>query len=190
MNKRRNGGTFGIATLWLAASVGAAALSCGTDPCGGQDTFIALTRDFAGYRTWHSHNAGSGMLAGHPTGERIVYINNLPPAGSSEYPVGTIIVKEIIGDAGSAPGTTTTDLFAMVKRGCGYNQQGAVGWEFFVLTVDANGTPIIRARGIDPQSGDIYATMGGTGCNSCHAAAGLEARDWVMTPFLSGDAGF
>jgi hypothetical protein len=170
-----------LGSIVLAAT----ALSCGGEPtC---DTYIALNSAFAGYRNWPSRYVGNAPLAGHPAGDRTVFINHLPPPGSATYPVGTVIVKEIADH--SLPGTPYVELFAMVKRGCDYNMEGARGWEYFHLTLDTYGNPVIRARGIDPSSGDIYETMGGTGCNSCHAAPGREGADYVFTPFLAGDAG-
>src|SRR6266545_7567069 len=68
-------------------------LSCG--PTAGPDTFIALQRDFASFQTWKHFTVGDAPLAGHPPGPRVAYLNHKPPAGSREYPVGTIIVKTV-----------------------------------------------------------------------------------------------
>ena len=70
-----------LTRLALPLALGIASLSCAGDaPC---ETFIALNRDFVGYRSWPSHHVGNAPLAGHPIGDRTVYINHLPPAGST-----------------------------------------------------------------------------------------------------------
>jgi hypothetical protein len=68
--------------------------------------------------------------------------------------------------------------FAMVKRGADYNASGAVGWEWFELTRDANGSARIKWRGQGPPAGETYSAAGQT-CNDCHKAA--AANDSVMT---------
>jgi len=54
------------------------------------------------------------------------YIKRPPASGSSEFPVGTLIVKEATG------GTIPHEIFAMAKRGGGFNRD-APGWEWFEL---------------------------------------------------------
>jgi hypothetical protein len=71
-------------------------------------------------------------------------------------------------------------LFAMVKRGCGFNAGGAFGWEFMELTEHAGGADVLW-RGVGPPAGETY---GGdpNGCNSCHA--GCSGNDSVCSSKL------
>jgi hypothetical protein len=94
------------------------------------------------------------------------------------WPVGSILVKTI--EIGATP--AEWEIFAMVKRGGGYNPDGAREWEFFRLQINSQGIPIIRARGYNPTDGHGYMDMAGNevGCNSCHGAAGTETTDHVL----------
>jgi hypothetical protein len=120
------------------------------------------------------------MLVGHPPGPRFAYVSN--PPGPTAYPVGTIIVKQI--ESGATP--QDWHLFAMVKRGNGYNAAGAAGWEFFVMRLDAQLRPMIVARGtapVDPDN-DPYANGEGVTCNSCHGSVDARSVDSILTPEL------
>lgn len=147
-------------------------------------TFVALVSDFSGFRHWPSTpgvgpdgappppTADGGVHAGPLT----TYIDQKPPPGSTSFPVGTIIVKEQ-----DEPPLADRQIFAMVKRGGGYNASGANGWEWFELAnVDPNDVEILW-RGIGPPSGQAY---GGSieVCNNCHALA--HANDYVWTEGL------
>ena len=81
--------------------------------------------------------------------------------------MGTLIVKETASDG---------KLFARVKRGSGYNQTGAVDWEWFELA-EASGAVVVRWHGFGPPAGEDSG-----GCNSCHKAA--PANDYVLSPWL------
>lgn len=131
--------------------------------------FIALERDFVGYESWEV-KAFEGVFVdeAHTAGPRRVFLNKRPPEGSTEFPVGTIFVKAL---------DFTT--FAMVKRGNGYNANGAHGWEWFELTRDANDISRIKWRGLGPPLGENYSKSGQT-CNDCHGA--VTSNDSVMTP--------
>ena len=170
-----------VAALALVA-FGAAGLGCDT---GGElepSEFIALQHDFEGFPRWEHESLGiAETTPGHPGGQRTVYVNERPPAGADEIPLGTIIVK-----------TMETDDFgllvlAMAKRGNDYNEDGAVGWEWFELTLDDAGRPVIVWRGTDPPDGECYGCLPGTmsmieptSCNDCHLAA--ADQDYVYTP--------
>jgi hypothetical protein len=139
-------------------------------------SYIAFEQSFADFLSWQSaHYVAVGDPAGdvHTTGPRTEYINHAPPSGSTEYPLGTIIVKDIESD----------DLhrtFAMVKRGGTFNPTGAVGWEWFELT-DVYVKPRILWRGVGPPSDKVYGgDANNGGCNSCHAAA--TDNDSVLSP--------
>jgi hypothetical protein len=146
------------------------------------DEFIALQRDFEGFARWDHESLGfAETTPGHPGGQRTVYVNERPLADDDEIPLGTIIIK-----------TMETDDFgllilAMAKRGAGYNADGAVGWEWFELTLDESGRPVIVWRGKDPPDGECYGCLPGTesmieptSCNDCHESA--AEHDYVFTP--------
>jgi hypothetical protein len=138
---------------------------------GAGESFVAMQVDFSGYSSWDAVSIGAaGDDSGHPEGERTVYVNELPPADAESFPVGTVIVKTIEG----------ADIHAMVKRGEGFNTDGAVGWEWFELVLATNGEPVIKWRGEEPPAGETYGSLPGvpvdsgdtlTGdCNACHTA--------------------
>jgi hypothetical protein len=168
-----------MVTLTLAL----AGLGCDTDRGELEPTeFIALQHDFEGFARWEHESLGfAETMPGHPGGQRTVYVNERPPAGAEEVPVGTCIVK-----------TMETDDFgllvlAMAKRGNGYNEDGAVGWEWFELAIDDAGRPVIVWRGKDPPDGECYGCLPGTesmieptSCNDCHEQA--ADQDYVYTP--------
>lgn len=153
---------------------------------GAGESFVAMQVDFSGYPSWDAVEidaAGAGD-SGHPEGERTVYVNELPPADAESFPVGTVIVKVIEG----------ADIHAMVKRGEGFNTEGAVGWEWFELVLATNGEPVIKWRGEEPPAGETYGALPGapvdsgdtlTGdCNACHGAR--SDNDFVHAVPLGG----
>lgn len=154
-----------------------------------RDTFIAMMRDFAGFSDWSRHAVQGAMLpVGVQDGPTYIYANVAPP-DASRWPVGTILVKVI--ESGAQPEQWT--IHAMVKRGVPFNGDGAVGWEFFELSLP-NGLdepPLILWRGTGPPSGHGYASAtvdaGPEGiplvCNDCHSAAWQS--DGVLTPALA-----
>lgn len=137
------------------------------------DTFIAFNTSFAPFRTWPMrHSDGpidDGTLPPGVAGPRDQYVNEIPPPGSLEFPVGTMIV-EVRTDIGK--------IFASVKRGGDFNAGGAKDWEYFELAEN----PVMYVwRGLGPPLGDTY---GGdpNGCNNCHRAC--EANDYICSPVL------
>jgi len=142
---------------------------------GGVASFVPFARDFEAFESWMSFEVRTGEHAG-VIGTVRVYINALPPSGSREFPVGTIIVKTVeVGDK------TTWSIHSMVKRGGGFNAQGALDWEFYDLRFNEDEIPVILWRGADPPAGHGYETLPGlaTGteapCNSCHLSARNDA---------------
>jgi hypothetical protein len=177
-----------LARATRLARVPALVLTVGTAGCEADpddpviEEFIALQHDFEGFPGWEHESLGfAETTPGHPGGQRTVYVNERPPADADELPLGTIIVK-----------TMETDDFgllvlAMAKRGAGYNEDGAVGWEWFELALDDAGHPVIVWRGKDPPDGECYGCLPGTesmieptSCNDCHVQA--ADRDFVYTP--------
>ncbi|MCZ7677997.1 MAG: hypothetical protein M5U28_04150 [Sandaracinaceae bacterium] len=111
-----------------------------------------------------------------------------PPArGARRWPVGTVVVKAI---ESGAPHQWT--IHAMVKRGVPFNDDGAIGWEYFELSFrEGSGEPSIVWRGSGPPSGHGYAVAGRPAeagaiplvCDDCHAPA--WQNDSLLTPAIA-----
>jgi hypothetical protein len=133
-----------------------------------REPFIALEKDLQSFRGWEAIDLPRGGAQGitHTAGVRREYLNHRPPAGASTFPVGTIFIKELIegADAGH-------QLFAMVKRGGGYNRAGAAGWEWFELRPRDDESVGIVWRGVNAPVGESYGGDPAGGCNSCHGIA-------------------
>jgi len=155
------------------------------------EPFIALERDFQGFERWTKVNLADRPALGsaHAAGDAHEYINQLPPAGSRTFPVGTILVKTMkserrTADAGAdATSEGGTDVFAMVKRGAGYNSKGSPGWEWFELRPRADKSLGIVWRGVNPPDGEGYGREVSGGCNSCHQEA--VKNDYVKATALT-----
>ena len=158
-------------------------LGCG-DEAPAEAGFIALTDDFRDFRAWPRVAVGEVTLSEPPEGPRYVYPNRPPPPAGEPYAVGTILVHAIEQTDDPA----TWELFAMAKRGSGFNAAGAVGWEFFHLVFSARGVPVIAARGVNPNVLRTYAGVGpvtqGSGCNRCHAAPDAALHDFILSPLI------
>jgi hypothetical protein len=145
--------------------------------------FIALQRDFAGYKRWPSVVVGTSPVDGHATStKRTAFVNVIPDEGAASFPVGTIIVKQ--GAGAETLGLTGDQVHAIVKRGAGFNADGAVGWEWFELSTDER--PTILWRGSHPPNGENYACLpgqpcgeGAGDCNACHEAH--VANDYIQS---------
>lgn len=166
----------------IAMMLSALGASCG-DPAPGAGVFIAMDRDFADFLRWRRVELGAISLAGHPPGTRVAFVNSALAATDSRYPTGSIIVKAITNNSED---TDRWAVIAMVKRGGGFNREGALDWEFFTLRVQG-GVVSIANRGIAPRSdgdGDPYGATDDIGCNACHGTADARAVDSVLTPAL------
>lgn len=174
-----------VGALVAAASVVVAAgCTSGTedDPPVG-DTFIAFATNFTGYQDWEETVIDTGTVPAstHLTGKRVVFINKKPPPGSTTFPVGTIIVKQLEENPDGE-----IQVFAMVKRGGGYNSKGATDWEWFELQdLDDEKVKIVW-HGVGPPVGEKYAGDPNGGCNVCHG--GAADNDFVHTPQLQLDS--
>ncbi len=169
-----------FASALLVGAVLASACDGGDDdgaiPGALTEPYIAFERDFQGFRRWERFDLGRSPAMGdvHLEGHRVDYLNRRPPAGAEEFTFGTIIVKEIEG--------TRHQIFAMAKRGGGYNASAARGWEWFELEVRPNGSVAIEWRGVEPPAEEKYGgPMVGT-CNTCHGTA--QRNDYVFSPPL------
>lgn len=173
-------------SLVAAIALIAATSSC-SDP--GTSVFIAMDRDFAGFLQWRRVELGTVMLAGHPPGTRVAFVNTAQRPSGTEYPVGTIIVKAITQNSAD---TNQWAVIAMAKRGGDFNHDGARNWEFFTLRVQ-DGVVSIVERGLAPRTdgdGDPYGVTAGITCNTCHGSADARMVDSILTPELRpADAG-
>lgn len=166
-----------------AALASLALLGCADAPADATSarTFIALDRDFAGYTTWRRTELGSLTLAGHPPGPRWIHSSVAVPPAGQRYPIGARIVKVVQAE----PDPSQWVLFGMARRSDDYNPDGAHGWEFFVLRLSRDGTPVITSRGTAPNLvGSLYDIGDGLGCNSCHGTPDALEGDGVITPAL------
>jgi hypothetical protein len=166
--------SLGKGALLMSALLGLACASSPSSDDGGTQsgTFIAFSADFAGFHDWQSFDVTKDAAPGtiHPDAMLIEYLNKAPPSGSTEFPVGTIIVKE-----GTDGDPMTRQFFAMAKRGPNWNVDGATGWEWFELRNEANGGAGIVWRGVGPPAGEVYGGDPNAGCNTCHVQCGNDA---------------
>jgi hypothetical protein len=171
----------------IRASIAAVVLASAASACGGgegasdpgtasQGAFLAFPSTFDGFRSWQSFPLSGPPIPNspHTSGPRTVYLKSAPPHGSTEFPVGTLIVKEF---------PNPPQILAMVKRGGGYNAQGANGWEWFELLDAGDGHFTIKWRGVGPPLGEVYGGDPNGGCNGCHSAA--RANDFVQASPLT-----
>jgi hypothetical protein len=142
-------------------------------------SFIAFERDFQGFRTWAGGSFVELPARGqtHYAGEQRYFVRG-PERKGREFPVGTIIVKQALLDA-----RPEGQLFAMVKRGGGFNARGAAGWEWFELVERGDKTVAIKWRGVSAPSGENYGNDPHGTCNVCHAEA--KTNDFVKSPALA-----
>ena len=139
------------AALALTLAAGAAAAT----PAPGLPTWTA------GYRTWTKLN--SRPIPPRPAdahrGTKNVYASKLPPRGSRTYPVGTVIVKEIV-----RPGTRFVGVLAAMRKVRGVRANN--GWQ--MIEWDR------------PSAGTRYGVLAqGATCTSCHVRA--RRTDYVFT---------
>lgn len=148
------------------------------DSSDNRDVFIALQRDFRDFRDWMQFELRTAVMHAGVSGPVFAYLNELPPVDASEFPVGTIFVKTVqIGPA------TEWTVHAMVKRGGGFNAQGALGWEYVDLAINEDDTPVIMWRGEKPPTDHGYENLLGGGadpalevdCNGCHTGSDEDA---------------
>jgi hypothetical protein len=148
------------------------------------EPFIALERDFQAFERWQKVDLSRRPSIGvtHAAGDAHEYISQMPPPGARTFPVGTILVKTVKSDGKKTTGDGT-DVFAMVKRGAGYNARGSAGWEWFELRRRDDHSLGIVWRGVNPPSGEGYGGDPVGGCNACHQTA--SKNDYVQAPALT-----
>ena len=121
---------------------------------------------FNNFCNWSSADAMNPEDAAdgiHGLGALKVYWNQSPPAGSKSFPIGTIIVKE-----SEQQDPTNRVAFAMVKRGCGFNVDGANGWEWWSLSDNGDCTMKMLWRGVQAPVTESYGGTPVGNCNGCH----------------------
>jgi hypothetical protein len=151
-----------------------------TRPTSGGESFVAFERDFQCFTAWESFDIGESApdIANlHSAGKRVAYVSQRPPKGSTVFPVGTIITKVAMADHDPLD----WQIFAMVKRGGGFNDLGG-GWEWFELRQSATGQSTIVWRGLGPPIGEGYSAQGAS-CNDCHGEM-AKGNDFVQGPPL------
>jgi hypothetical protein len=165
----RIGSAFGVLVV---AALASCAGGGGAPTTNADADFLAFDEDFRGYHSWHGYDVtGDADLVGIHDGSTVTeYLRELPPSGSTEFPKGSIIVKEATG------GTIPHEIFAMVKRGNDWNTSGVVGWEWFELENLDDGKDGVKRiwRGVGPPAGEMYGGDPNAGCNPCHAACGND----------------
>ncbi len=100
-----------------SASSGSCSSTIAAEGSEAPEVCLAFAQDFAGYHSWPSFDTSedADLVGIHDASVITEYINRIPASGSAEFPVGTLIVKEAVG------GTIPHEIFAMGKRGGGYN---------------------------------------------------------------------
>jgi hypothetical protein len=144
--------------------------------------FVATRDDFKGFLSWpHVDVASTPASPPHEASTRTAYLNAPPDEGATVFPVGTMIVKT--GAGGEVTGEAGSEVHAMVKRGGGFNDDGARGWEWFEIRIpdtspSGDDDPILVWRGANPPEGESYGCPPGEvcdeeglTCNACHEAA-------------------
>jgi hypothetical protein len=158
----------------------AAVTACGSGNASSAGTCTKVqvyNSSFANYESWTEFAFTGAAIPGspHTSGPRRIYLNQKPPHGATEFPVGTIIVKEI-----GAPPASADSVFAMVKVGCDYNSDGAVNWMWFELQFPTDAASILWS-GSEPPPGQTYSGNP-TACNDCHRDA--QHNDYVESSEL------
>jgi hypothetical protein len=195
-----HGGVVGVLLAGTSA-IGLSVLSPGCGPSnevdegdgGENECFYAFASDFQNFTSWQHYHLDGSFEANnvHASGPRDVYINQCPPPGATEFPVGTIILKVINQPAlPGQPAPTVPSVFAQVKHGCDYNSNGAPGWEWFDLITPVNGLEagepvqiVWSGMQAPPNSYGATGIAAQNQCNDCHSTMG-EGNDSIITSAL------
>jgi hypothetical protein len=178
----------------LGLTVGLAACApTGSQPDAGEEC-IAFPSDFAGYESWTSYSFPAEADAAPPDPDagctsphnfavpRVVYVNAVPPDGSTAFPACTKMVKE----ARVTNDPSTWQVYGMNKQDESSFAlgSGCVGWDWYELSVATNGTtpsnPGFVWQGANPPANSY---QGCQSCASCHTNA---QNDCVWMIPLSG----
>jgi Cytochrome P460 len=166
---------------WFAVALSALGCSSGgASDAGAPAEFVPFASSFQGFHDWSNAPAtapGDASDGLHGVGPLQVYWNESPPHGATSFPVGTIIVKET-----EQADPTQRTIFAMVKRGGGFNSGGANGWEWFSLQNDPDGGVTPLWGNVVAPAGETYANQVIGDCNGCHAL--VAGNDYVWDSAL------
>jgi hypothetical protein len=160
----------GVAAVVAACSSSTVASDAGTsggDACDEFDPFnISVFNSFCQWNSAVATNDEDASDGVHGAGPLRVYWNMSPPDGSTEFPIGTIIVKE-----SQETDPTQRTAFAMTRRGCGFNSadDGASGWEWWSLADNGDCTMTLLWRGQVAPATESYGGTPVGNCNACHA---------------------
>ncbi len=177
--------------LFSVAAIAVFALGgCAPDDPAGTDAgeWAPVPSDCTSYETtWTSFDLGGDDAGASDVDAcahvldvpRTAYMNKTPAHGSTSFPVGTMIIKEIR----TTPDPSTWQVFAMAKVGGNFDPgSGCVGWEWYGLDPpDGGGTCHFQWSGTQPATSETYASCGP--CATCHSAA--QNNDCVIAPELS-----
>ena len=131
----------------------------GTTPMPITEEFVAKDADFEGFRNWEVvvklDKALSAEGRAHSDAARTIWIKppNTKRGANGQYPIGTILIKEVAGGYG---------IVAMVKRGGSFNASHN-GWEWF--QIDA--------------ASKISSRNASNTCNNCHSL--VKNQDYAFT---------
>ena len=131
----------------------------GTTPIPITEEFIAKDSDFEDFRNWEVvvklDKALSPEGRAHSDAARTIWIKppNNKRGSNGQYPIGTILIKEVEGGYG---------IVAMVKRGGSFNPSHN-GWEWF--QIDA--------------ASKISSRSASNTCNNCHSL--VKNQDYAFT---------
>lgn len=163
-------GLGGIGGCAGAADSGGADRGCAPEP------FIAFTRDFEDLRAWPQVALSGPANAAHASGGAL-YASVLGLDADGGLCAGSALVREQPANAAGP-----ASLHGMVKRGGGFNAEGAVGWEWFGFGESADGEPVVLWRGDEAPSEVGYnngVELIEADCNGCHQAG--AAFDFLMS---------
>ncbi|WP_373549850.1 cytochrome P460 family protein [Haliscomenobacter sp.] len=130
-----------------------------TPPTSTVEEFIAKDADFDGFRNWEVvailDKALSAEGRAHTDAARTIWIKppNTKRGTNGQYPIGTILIKEVKGGYG---------IVAMVKRGGSFNPAHN-GWEWF--QIDA--------------ASKITSRSASNTCNNCHSL--VKNQDYAFS---------
>lgn len=151
--------------------------------CGEEETaenFQVMSSDLQDFRSWPSYVLNDGTSEVHRG-----FLNKAPASGDGSFAKGTIIIKT----EEPSDDISTWAVYGMVKRGPGYNQAGAIGWEWLELKPKRSGRGWdIDWRGVEPPNGASYRCVEQFGpsapdCNACHASKARQ-NDFVISEAL------
>ena len=164
----------------LALAVGAAACGGAKDSGGASacmpEPFISFTRDFEDLDAWSTAELGGPDNEAHAAGGQL-FSRALGLDADGGLCAGSMLVR-----SQPAVADSPASLHGMVKRGGGFNADGAVGWEWFGLGRSEAGAPVVLWRGEEAPSDVGYnngVELVEANCNACHAA-GAE-HDHLMS---------